>query len=287
MTNRVHKCGGHYGFEIVWIHWSDHPLRDEAWYEAQKQRMTAHERAVRLDISYEESAVGRVVPGFKITDVLDDMDFKPNNMMLWWDFGFVDATSIGFVELVPVVRGGERVNVLRVRDWVDYNFSNYQQVAQNLRARLTNLGYHGSTSRLYCVGDPAVKAREQSSGLSLQHWYAEEGFNINAAPAGYDCRHVWDVVNSWHEDGRIEIHADAVPLQECFQFWEWPKDLQGNPKQNATQPVHNRFSHAGKAFEYGFVTVCMGEAMTKGFNFGGQLSGEAAGLTAGLYEAES
>ena len=48
------------------IHWSQHPQRDRAWYDAivASHTMTAEAIAQELDISYERSLVGRVYPKF-------------------------------------------------------------------------------------------------------------------------------------------------------------------------------------------------------------------------------
>lgn len=48
------------------LHWSEHPELDAEWYNAQREHMTDEQIAQELDIDYESSAGGRVLPEVKI-----------------------------------------------------------------------------------------------------------------------------------------------------------------------------------------------------------------------------
>lgn len=48
------------------IHWSEHPELDANWYNSQREHMTDEQVAQELDIDYESSAGGRVLPEVKI-----------------------------------------------------------------------------------------------------------------------------------------------------------------------------------------------------------------------------
>lgn len=48
--------------KILTLHWKLHPLKDLAWYEAQKARKLPEEIAQELDINWEGSITGRVYP---------------------------------------------------------------------------------------------------------------------------------------------------------------------------------------------------------------------------------
>lgn len=48
--------------KVITLHWSLHPAKDAAWYEAQKARKLPEEIAQELDINWEGSITGRVYP---------------------------------------------------------------------------------------------------------------------------------------------------------------------------------------------------------------------------------
>jgi hypothetical protein len=82
--------------KVISLHWTQHPLKDEAWYEDQKKRMTKDEVARELDINYEHSVEG-VVFG-ELTEhhvVKTPYQFDPYlNTIVAFDFG---RTMVGLI----------------------------------------------------------------------------------------------------------------------------------------------------------------------------------------------
>lgn len=73
------------------LHWSEHPELDIEWYNEQREHMTDEQVAQELDISYEGSVGGRVLPEVKSTSHLFHQDPEtaaPNAMVdgrMVWD----------------------------------------------------------------------------------------------------------------------------------------------------------------------------------------------------------
>lgn len=70
-------------------HWTDHPLKDQAWYDEEVKGMSKEKIAQELDISYNTAIVGRVYPTFATESISIEYDperplyvFMDNSH--WW-----------------------------------------------------------------------------------------------------------------------------------------------------------------------------------------------------------
>ena len=70
---RMRKLAEAGAFRWHHIHWSEHPFYTEEWYEAQKLKSSPEEIAQELDISYDNSMVGRVYTEF--TGEMQDIEY--------------------------------------------------------------------------------------------------------------------------------------------------------------------------------------------------------------------
>lgn len=70
---RMRKLAEAGAFRWHHIHWSEHPFDTEEWYEAQKLKSSPEEIAQELDISYDNSMVGRVYTEF--TGEMQDIEY--------------------------------------------------------------------------------------------------------------------------------------------------------------------------------------------------------------------
>ncbi len=251
---------GHFDFRRVEVLWDENPNYTKDWRKEQEKRLTGFFIAQRLDVSFEESAIGKVWDNFDKNQHVGGCEFLDDYpIFLWWDFGFVDSTSVGFVQYSETGFRGDPLVKLRVFDWLEINFSDYVQVSEKLRDKLKGYGVDPkNTNRIQGYGDPQVKASTIATGVTLQEYYRTEGFMIESADA-HQTVVVLNTIDTWLKGGRILIsdRDECEPLINALQFWEWPKDRQGNPKPGTTQPNHDVFSHAGKAAEYGFLMTCM------------------------------
>ena len=254
----VHFTPNHFTFEKKEIHWRLNPNYNNTWYARQKELMTSFEIAQRLDMSFEESAQGKVVDDFRYAEHVKDTPYIPGlPVVTMWDYGYKDATSIAFTQYDPA---NEK---LRIFDWIQNEYTDYHGNAADYLAIKKKYGFIDEQS----YGDPAAKAVEQSSGISLNDRYMRE-YGIFIEECDYhETVATWDEIGNWFKKNKIQIDPKCVPFIECCQYWEWPRDAKGNPKPGARQPAHNKFSHAGKAFEYGFTMKFMLGSETKMSDF--------------------
>lgn len=76
------------GIDVVTLHWKQHPLKDQQWYEFECARRTEEEVAQELDISYEKSREGRVYEEWPHYLTKGVFDYDPTlPMYVAWDFG--------------------------------------------------------------------------------------------------------------------------------------------------------------------------------------------------------
>jgi len=93
-----HKEYSHLSIEKIRLHWKDHPLKTQEWYEKEKQSRTKLDIAKELEISYEDSVTGAVYPGFTRAATFGEYKYNPKYPLYTsWDFGR-DMTSIGWFQ---------------------------------------------------------------------------------------------------------------------------------------------------------------------------------------------
>jgi len=242
----------HFSFELVEIDFKMRPDYDDKWYSEQKAKLTSDELGRRINRSYATSTHGRVWSEFsRERNTVAKLQVDVNDLQLWFDFGFVDATSVGIIQISRSDFKGEIRPTILCKAWLEVNHTKYFEIAKALRAMLTTMGYTSNTSALRCIGDPQVKQRAVATGISLHDLYKVEGFDIEAAPI-HDIKATLDEINKWFSDGRIFFDSEAIPIIKSAENWAWPTDRNGNLIPGSTNPKHDDFSHAGKSFEYGF-----------------------------------
>ncbi len=261
---KLHFTPKHFDFRMVEVHWRENPTYDEEWYEQQMKRLTPFYIAQRLDISFEESAEGKVWEKFNYSVNVGEFEFVEGvPVYLFWDYGFKDYTSVGFACRMDQTR-------LRIFDWYQANFKGYRDIAKSVREILNKYGFEFRASgkdsegfdkyelkagHIQMYGDPSAKARRET-GPTLQDQYEEQGLPVETCDS-HNSIVVLDKIDDAFKKENIEIDERAEAIIESARYWEWPKDRQGNPKPGVTQPAHDQFSHAGKALEYGFFMTMM------------------------------
>jgi len=249
----------HFGFKIIDIAWTDHPDQDRAWYEEQRKKMTAQEIGMRLDRSFVESTIGKVWKRFsRDRNLKFGLSFDIGRLELCFDFGAVDATSVGFLNKTFIEIDGKMQPAIVVKDWLEIENTNYLEVCEGIRGILAKYNFTGDTKSIRCIGDPQVNAKMVDTGITLRQRYASQGFNIEAAPA-HESKAVLDEIDKWFGEARIFVDDNATDFVDSAENWTWPIDSRGNPVMGATQPAHSQFSHAGKSFEYWFTQFILKE----------------------------
>ena len=84
------------GIDILTLHWREHPLKDQEWYNYECARRSEEEIAQELDISYSKSKSGRVYPEWNDDNVIKGLYEYDDSLPLYvfWDFGKSDDTAI-------------------------------------------------------------------------------------------------------------------------------------------------------------------------------------------------
>lgn len=84
------------GIDVLTLHWREHPLKDQEWYNYECKRRTEEEIAQELDISYTKSKEGRVYQEWNENNVVSGQYEYNDDLPLYigWDFGKTDDTAI-------------------------------------------------------------------------------------------------------------------------------------------------------------------------------------------------
>lgn len=84
-------------YKVLRLHVDLHPLKDEAWKERERARMTPEDYAQEIDISYQRSARGIVYPHFAKIPMGKFPYGEGMSLFTTWDFGIADDTAIVWI----------------------------------------------------------------------------------------------------------------------------------------------------------------------------------------------
>lgn len=84
-------------YKVLRLHIDLHPLKDEAFKERERARMSPEDYAQEIDISYQRSARGIVYPHFSKIPIGEFPYQKGMSLFTTWDFGISDDTAIVWV----------------------------------------------------------------------------------------------------------------------------------------------------------------------------------------------
>jgi len=150
--------------DVHTLHWKLHPLKDEEWYNEQKNRRTAEEIAQELDISYEASVTGRVYKEFDEVEHGGDERFDYTDelpVFTSWDFGEggQDPTSIIWLQIHPHTKH------IRVIDALEKNTGDLSWFAPFV------LRQHPSASQVHKYTEREMEMIERHKEWKVpQHW---------------------------------------------------------------------------------------------------------------------
>lgn len=102
--NEFARIRFHTKVSLFILDWKDHPLQDQAWYDAWCAILPEHIVASELDRSYEGSKAGRIYKAFKRPYHTPDVQFDHNpayRQYRVWDFGFGGAMACLFFQVSP------------------------------------------------------------------------------------------------------------------------------------------------------------------------------------------
>jgi len=269
--------------EVKSLHWKLHPLKDDVWYEKQKERRLPEEIARELDINWEGSITGRVYPELKDAVSIDNYPYLPNEALyVSWDFG-LDGVAIQWWQKNPKNSKWRLIQSYTNQDKIiDYYFPFFgSPVESQHQYRLEDLDLIAEMKELpkaIHFGDPDVEKRSLLTGTSTREALAKVGIIVNTNKKAND-----------FESRKIEakrvlirgIEVNNTPQNkyfiECLRNARYPLRADtAQPTGPSLKPVHDWTSHHRTSFEYfavnqgiymtdepEFATFSSGDSITK------------------------
>lgn len=245
----------------ITLHWSLHPLKDNAWYEFEKTRRTEEEVAQELDISYTKSQEGRVYMEWSDQNVTrGPYPYDPNlTLYVGWDFGRSDDTAIIWVQVDP------RTGRLRVIDTYKNNnklidfyvpfitgimpSDGYKYTKKDIEKIESHRGWHTGTH----FGDPAGRFRNQVSNETVMSVLKDHGIHVNFNDSWKEFEKRKTAAKLLMRKG-VDLNdiEDVKYFDMCIAQASYPKVKQSGVEfvNSKGEPKHNWTSHYRSAFEY-------------------------------------
>lgn len=250
------------GIDVLTLHWRKHPLKDEMWYEYEKQRRTPEEVAQELDISYNKSQEGRIYPDWG--DDFVSFGYYPydDNLPLYvgWDFGGTDDTAIIWLQkhgskyhIIDTYRNSGKLIEFYVPFITGIAPSDgYQYNKKDLECIKSHVGWKRGTH----FGDPAGRFRNQVSDDTVISKLKEHGIIVNFQEIWQEFERRKNCTRGVIRDGiLINDNERTRYFDMCITTASYPKvKNQGIQEVRSMKPKHDSTSHYRSALEY----LCLG-----------------------------
>ena len=244
---------------VMSLLWKLHPLKDQLWYNHEKEVVTDEELAQEVDISYTKSKEGRVYPEWNEVNI--EKGFFPYNdelpLYVGWDFGKHDDTAIiwlqkdssGRARIIDVYRNtGKNIDfyVSFITGIVSSDGYTYT------KEELETIGEHKEWKRGTHFGDPAGRFTNQISDETVISVLRNFGIVINFQDR-------WKAFNL-RKSATKRLIMDGIDLNKntrtdyfdiCIVNSAYPKTKRGGlDVVNSVKPLHNAYSHYRSSLEY-------------------------------------
>jgi hypothetical protein len=249
------------GIDVLRLHWTKHPLKDQQWYEYEKSRNSPETIAQELDISYNKSQTGRVYPEWNDATVelgrFDYVDQWP--LYVFWDFGNTDDTAIIWCQKNPENGKLRIVDSLSVSGKVIGFFVPFitgyinDHGYQYSREEMLMIADHKRFRRATHFGDPAGRYKNSVVDQTVFSVLRDNNIVVNFKDS-------WKEFNQRKAAGRtlimrgVELNKNSRNeyLNLCMLNASYPKVKNSGLEQiNSLKPKHDHTSHIRSAFEYG------------------------------------
>jgi hypothetical protein len=246
------------GINVLTLHWSEHPIKDQEWYEFEKLRRSTEEVAQELDIDYSKSQEGRVYPEWNDANVsFGEYEYDDNKpLYVGWDYGNADGTAIIWAQPSP-----EGIRIIdtyyKTGETIDFFVPFVTGIVPSEHYRYTKkdmevIEKHRNWKRGTHFGDPAGR---NASGVSHQTVFsilAEHGIHTNY-------KDDWKTFHNRKQAGKALIR-DGILLDKnerneyfnmCIEQASYPQvTSEGEKEIRSKAPKHDWTSHHRSAFEY-------------------------------------
>lgn len=250
------------GIKVHTMHWRQHPLKDEQWYEFEKSRRTEEEVAQELDISYVKSLEGRVYPEWTEPNLERGIfPYDPDlQLYVGWDYGMTDSTAIIWAQRS---RGGK----LRIVDTYTNSNKHIEFYIPFITGFISNelyAKYNYTPKEMEMIesrrqwrpgthfGDPSGRFITQASDNSIFDILKMNGIVVNF-------RDDWKTFQKRKGAvkllilGGVELNTTerSQYFDMCITQAAYPKvRREGQFETKNITPLHNWTSHYRSAFEY-------------------------------------
>lgn len=247
------------GTDILSLIWRLHPLKDDTWYQFEKERRTPEALAQEIDLSYERSLEGRVYPEWE-----PDMGIYPYNdrypIYVGADWGKEDGTAIIWAQIVD--------NKLRIIDafyktgeTIDFFIPFFTGMIPSddfryNKKELAKIESHRKWKRGTVFGDPAGRFTSSVSNQSVFSLLKEAGIYVNAEDRWKEFPTRKTAVKMRVRKGvELNKNEDTEYMSMCVEQSSYPKvKHMGMDEVRSIKPQHNWTSHHRSALEY----LCLG-----------------------------
>lgn len=260
--------------KLIRLHWRLHPLHDQAWYEAECNRIGIPEDiAQELDISYTLSTRGRVYTVWdkclfgvypRMTDWTSyvSWDFGLDSVaIVWWQRNPMD----GQLRVIDCYKNAQKpidfyIPFVTGELWPDaspeaaYN-------AEYTTDEVAKITVHGTWGRAVHYGDPNVNSRTVTSGKSVQDILSKHGLYIHTNDAAND----FPTRKRFTELGirglQVNVPQDGSPIgaygvDDAMRAARYPtRSAEAQITSAPALPVHDDSSHYRTAVEFFFVNL--------------------------------
>lgn len=246
------------GITVLTLHWTEHPLKDQHWYEFEKTRRSPEEVAQELDIDYSKSQEGRVYPEWNEANVETGLFEYDDNLPLYvgWDYGNADGTAIIWAQIkdrkIRIVdtyyKTGETIDFFIPFVTGIVPSDNYRYTAADLEM----IQRHRSWKKGVHFGDPSGQNRSGVSHQSVFSILADHGIHTNTEDAWKTFHNRKMAAKAIIREG---IELNTTPQNEyfamCMEQASYPAvTREGEKEIRSIKPNHDWTSHHRSAFEY-------------------------------------
>jgi len=247
------------GIDVMTLHWKEHPLKDQFWYDYECARRTEEEVAQELDISYSKSKEGRVYPEWNEANVTEGWFPYDADMPLYvgWDFGKTDDTGIIWAQ-------PDRTGKLRIIDVYRNTGKNIDFYIPFVTGIVPSDGYIYTKDELEIIeshkywkrgthfGDPAGRFQNQVSDESVMDVLKNHGIIINFNEAWKEFKVRKSATKRLLMDGiLLNENPRTKYFDLCLINAAYPRvKSHGLEEVRSDKPKHDYTSHYRSALEY-------------------------------------
>ena len=247
------------GMDVLSLLWKHHPLKDQQWYDFEKERRTPESFAQEIDISYERSLEGRVYPEWEpVVGFYSYNDAYP--LYVSGDWGNSDGTAIIWAQ---VIDGKLRIvdAFYKTGETIDFFIPFFTGVVPSDEFRYTKkeidkIESHRGWKRGTVFGDPAGRFTSSVTNQTVFSILRTAGIYINYEEKWKEFQTRKTAVKMRIRGGvELNKNEDTEYLSMCIEQAAYPKvRVSGEEEVRSVKPKHDWSSHHRSALEY----LCLG-----------------------------